>query len=148
MDVYLVRHGETPLNAARILQFPDTPLSEHGSAQAERVGRRLATAGINRVLTSDYARARATADAIHAATGAPVELEPLLRERNFCGPAGVAAAGVKGGLTRGFGPPDGHVPANSVTRLIPAMSWATIRGRRLRRSRTAGAPRCRHATGG
>ena len=56
MDVYLVRHGETPLNAARILQFPDTPLSERGSVQAQRVGRRLATAGINRVLTSDTRR--------------------------------------------------------------------------------------------
>ena len=83
MDVYLVRHGETPLNAAGILQFPDTPLSEHGAAQAERVGQRLATSGISRILTSDYARARATADAIHAATGAPVDLEPLLRERHF-----------------------------------------------------------------
>ena len=83
MDVHLVRHGETPLNAARILQHPDTPLSERGARQAERVAHRLAAAGIDRVLTSDYARARATADAISATTGAPVEVEPLLRERNF-----------------------------------------------------------------
>ena len=83
MKVYLVRHGETPLNASRVLQHPDTPLSKRGAAQAERAAKRLAGAGIGRILTSDYARALATAEAIGAATGAPIEIEPLLRERNF-----------------------------------------------------------------
>ena len=83
MKVYLVRHGETPLNAARVLQYPETPLSERGAAQAERVAHRLAGAGIERILASDYARARATAEAIRTSTGAPIEIEPLLRERNF-----------------------------------------------------------------
>ena len=83
MKVYLVRHGETPLNASRILQHPGTPLSERGAAQADRVAKRLAGAGVERVLTSDYARARATARVIAAATGAPIEIEPLLRERNL-----------------------------------------------------------------
>ena len=83
MKVHLVRHGETPLNAARILQHPDTPLSERGVAQAGRVAQRLADAGIRAILTSDYARARATAEAIRTATGASLEIEPLLRERNF-----------------------------------------------------------------
>ena len=83
MKVYLVRHGETPLNAARILQHPDTPLGERGFAQAKRVGQRLARAGIARVLTSDHARARATAEAVRAATGVPVDVEPLLGERDF-----------------------------------------------------------------
>ena len=83
MKIHLVRHGETPLNAARVLQHPDTPLSERGIAQAARVAERLADAGIAAILTSDYARALATAEAIRAATGAPMEVEPLLRERNF-----------------------------------------------------------------
>ena len=90
MKVHLVRHGETPLNAARVLQHPDTPLSERGAAQAERVAQRLAKAGVARILTSDHARARATAEAIRAATGAPLDIEPLLRERSFgihCGSA-------------------------------------------------------------
>ena len=78
MKVYLVRHGETPFNAARILQRPDTPLSQLGAAQAARVAQRLAGTGIERILTSDYARARATADAIHAATRAPIEIEPWI----------------------------------------------------------------------
>ena len=53
MKVYLVRHGETPLNAARILQHPDTPLSERGAVQAERVAQRLAGCGVAAILTSD-----------------------------------------------------------------------------------------------
>ncbi|HEY9095643.1 MAG TPA: histidine phosphatase family protein, partial [Hydrogenophaga sp.] len=34
MTIWLVRHGETELNAARILQPADTPLSSHGLRQA------------------------------------------------------------------------------------------------------------------
>ena len=83
MTIHLIRHGETPFNVGRILQYPDTPLSERGAMQAERVAQRLAGAGIERIITSDYARARATAEAISAATGAPLEVEPLLRERSF-----------------------------------------------------------------
>lgn len=83
MKVYLVRHGETPLNAAGVIQLPDTPLSERGAVQAERVAQRLAPVGIERVLTSDHARAHATAKAISATTGAPLDIEPLLRERHF-----------------------------------------------------------------
>ena len=44
MGVYLKRHGETPRNAARVPQYPDTPLSERSTAQSEGVGQRLAAA--------------------------------------------------------------------------------------------------------
>ena len=41
--VYLVRHGETPLNVARILQHPDTPLSERcAAALRHAVGKLIA----------------------------------------------------------------------------------------------------------
>jgi probable phosphoglycerate mutase len=81
--LYLIRHGETAGNAARIVQRPDIPLSPRGLAQAERVARRLADAGIARILASDLARARATAEALQRTTGAPLAFEPLLHERNF-----------------------------------------------------------------
>ena len=42
MRLYLVRHAESVLNATRVVQPPDTPLSEIGRAQAERIGARLA----------------------------------------------------------------------------------------------------------
>lgn len=83
MAIFVARHGETELNAARIIQMPTTPLSERGRRQAERLGARLAPAGIVRILTSDFVRAIETAEAIASTTGAPIEIDPLLRERNF-----------------------------------------------------------------
>jgi 2,3-bisphosphoglycerate-dependent phosphoglycerate mutase len=81
--IFLIRHGETPGNASRIVQHPDTPLSPRGVAQAERLARRLAREGIARILSSDFARAAATAHALARATGAPLAFEPLLQERSF-----------------------------------------------------------------
>jgi broad specificity phosphatase PhoE len=46
MPILLIRHGETDSNAARIVQTPDVPLSARGVAQAERLARRLAGAGV------------------------------------------------------------------------------------------------------
>ena len=79
----LIRHGETALNVARVLQPADTPLSERGLAQAEALARRLATMGVRAILSSDLPRTLRTAEAIAAATGASIETTPLLQERNF-----------------------------------------------------------------
>ena len=82
--ILLIRHGETAGNAARIVQKPDIPLSPRGEAQAEALARRLASdGGVARILSSDLARAVATAERLRAATGAPIELDALLQERNF-----------------------------------------------------------------
>jgi 2,3-bisphosphoglycerate-dependent phosphoglycerate mutase len=81
--IFLIRHGETVGNASRIVQDPDTPLSARGVAQAERLAQRLAREGIARIVSSDFARAAATAQHLHRATGAPLSFEPLLQERNF-----------------------------------------------------------------
>jgi broad specificity phosphatase PhoE len=81
--VFLVRHGETAGNAARVFQTPDVPLSDRGLEQARRLGRRLATESVGVVLSSDYTRAVMTAEAVGATTGAALALEPLLQERNF-----------------------------------------------------------------
>jgi len=83
MNIYLIRHGETAGNAAGVVQMPETPLSERGVGQAERLGQRLADHGIERILTSDYARASMTADAVQRATGAELEVHDELRERNY-----------------------------------------------------------------
>jgi len=81
--IYLIRHAETACNAARVVQTPRTPLSPRGRAQAEKLARRLAGAGIAAILSSDLARAAMTAERIAAATGLAVAPEPLLRERDF-----------------------------------------------------------------
>ena len=79
----LIRHGETVGNASRTVQLPDNPLSPRGVAQAERLARRLTSAGIAHILSSDFARARTTAEHLQRSTGAPLAFEPLLQERNF-----------------------------------------------------------------
>jgi probable phosphoglycerate mutase len=81
--LFLIRHGETEGNALRIVQRPDIPLSPRGVQQAERLAHRLAAAGIARIVSSDYARAAATAEHLQRATGVPLAFEPLLQERNF-----------------------------------------------------------------
>jgi probable phosphoglycerate mutase len=83
MILYLIRHGETALNARRVVQPPETPLSSRGLAQARRLADRLACQGVARILSSDLTRAVQTADAVGRATGITPELEALLQERNF-----------------------------------------------------------------
>ena len=84
MAIVLVRHGETALNAARVMQPADTPLSERGQAQARALGQRLARrGGIGAVFSSDLPRALSTAEAVAAALALPLQTSPLLQERNF-----------------------------------------------------------------
>jgi len=82
MSIVLVRHGETIGNAARVIQEPDSPLSERGVRQAERVAERLCTLGIAHVLCSDFLRARMTAEPLRA-RGHAIEDTPLLQERDL-----------------------------------------------------------------
>jgi len=83
VSILLVRHGRTEGNAKRVLQHPDTPLSAEGEAQARRLAARLAGERIAAIVSSDYARARSTAEAVQAASGAPLEVDSELRERCF-----------------------------------------------------------------
>jgi broad specificity phosphatase PhoE len=83
MSYILVRHGQTALNAARIFQPADTPLSALGMAQAQAVAKRLAGQPVAAIVSSDLARAAQTAAAIGQACGLAVEHTPLLQERNF-----------------------------------------------------------------
>jgi broad specificity phosphatase PhoE len=83
VTIHLVRHAETVFNATRVVQPADTPLSERGRAQAERLAARLATAGIRAIRTSDLPRALMTAETIRRHTGAALEIDPDLAERNY-----------------------------------------------------------------
>ncbi len=92
MSILLVRHGETALNAARIVQHPETPLNERGLGQARRLAERLAEFPIAAIVASDYRRAHMTAEAIAGVTGLPIAIQESLRERNFGDARGVAHA--------------------------------------------------------
>lgn len=83
MAIYLIRHGETPGNRDRVVQVPETPLSDRGLDQAERLAERLSGHPVRRILASDLARADMTAQALSRKLDLPVEPEPLLQERNF-----------------------------------------------------------------
>ncbi len=84
LTLHFVRHGETAGNAERRFQWPDTPLSEQGLAQAAAVAETLReTTSATALLSSDYRRTMQTAEAIGARTGLAIVEEPALRERNF-----------------------------------------------------------------
>ena len=92
MPILLVRHGETALNAARVVQHPETPLNERGMGQARRLAERLADFPIAAIVSSDYARAHMTAEAVAGVTGLPIAIQESLRERNFGDSRGVPHA--------------------------------------------------------
>ncbi len=92
MSILLIRHGETALNAARIVQHPDTPLNERGVGQARRIAERLADFPVSAIISSDYARAYMTAQAIARVTSLPVVIQESLQERNFGDVRGTAHA--------------------------------------------------------
>ena len=83
MSLLLIRHGETPFNRDRVMQPPDTPLSELGMAQAQHLAERLRDTRITRILASDLARARMTAEPIAEAAEVDIEFVSLLHERHF-----------------------------------------------------------------
>lgn len=77
----LVRHGQTDSNAAgRFQGQQDVPLNRIGRSQADAVAERLVRLRASRVVTSDLLRARATAEAVAAASGLGVEVDDRLRE--------------------------------------------------------------------
>ena len=66
MAIFLIRHGETDSNAARIVQTPDMPLSAPRRRQAE-AARAAARGrlGVATILSSDLRRAVMTAERVH-----------------------------------------------------------------------------------
>ena len=109
MAIYLIRHGETPGNAGRVVQTADTPLSERGLRQARRLAERLERTSIARILASDLVRAAMTAEPLRVALDAPLALEPLLQERNFGELRGTPYAELEADIfAEGFAPPGGE----------------------------------------
>lgn len=85
---WLVRHGEAENNSnARFGGWDSAPLTARGQLQAAAVGAALAARARDAVvspsliISSDLARAAATAQAIANATALPVHPDPALRER-------------------------------------------------------------------
>lgn len=75
MDLYLVQHGE----ARRESEDPERPLTDRGRAEAERVARAAARAGlrVDRIVHSGKLRARQTAEILASALDPPQGLGEL-----------------------------------------------------------------------
>jgi 2,3-bisphosphoglycerate-dependent phosphoglycerate mutase len=92
-DLYLVRHGQTATNRARLIQgWNSEPLNARGRWQAERTGARLAAAGLAALYASPFHRARETAEIIGRAAGLDVTVVDDLREMDTGAVSGLHGA--------------------------------------------------------
>ncbi|MEZ5661466.1 MAG: histidine phosphatase family protein [Burkholderiaceae bacterium] len=123
-EIVLVRHGETPLNASRVFQHPDTPLSERGLAQAAAAAERLAGMGIDVIISSDMMRAYQTADALARRLGLPIVTNELLSERNFGDLRGLARSSIDFDAdAEDYEPPNGESNPVFYQRVARAFDW-------------------------
>ncbi|HTW84633.1 MAG TPA: histidine phosphatase family protein [Candidatus Sulfotelmatobacter sp.] len=83
-ELYVVRHADAvPESDDAFTVYDDYeqhPLSARGRDQAERTAQRLREVGLTAIYASPVRRARETAEAIAAASGLPVQLEPDVTE--------------------------------------------------------------------
>jgi 2,3-bisphosphoglycerate-dependent phosphoglycerate mutase len=77
--LYLVRHCSATGQAA------EAPLTPEGEAQAERLADFLAPLGVERIVSSPFARARASVEPLARQLGLTVEVDERLAERVLCG---------------------------------------------------------------
>ncbi|WP_461224403.1 histidine phosphatase family protein [Lacticaseibacillus suihuaensis] len=106
VHLYLVRHGETPMNKAQRLQgFTDAPLTAKGLGQAARLGELLAPVAFTAAYSSDRRRAVATARQILAQHPDAPALHQVagLREYYFGGLEGTSNWGLMMGSLRRYG---------------------------------------------
>jgi broad specificity phosphatase PhoE/ribonuclease HI len=81
---WLLRHGETALSVEkRFSGQDDATLTDRGRAQAKAAAQRLSELGIDVIVSSPVRRARQTADAVAAAVGVEVHVEPGFAETDF-----------------------------------------------------------------
>lgn len=89
--MFLLRHGETALNAAGVLRGQlDVPLSATGRNEAAALGAALGEVSFSAVVSSPLKRALETARPVVEATAAPFRIDKRLRDRSYGKWAGVA----------------------------------------------------------
>lgn len=85
MRLFLIRHAQSANNALPEHQRVEDPtLTELGHEQAAALGQWLATASLDRVVTSPFRRSLETASYIHRATGLVPDIWTELHEQGGC----------------------------------------------------------------
>ena len=116
VHVFLVRHGETALNAAGVLRGQlDVPLDETGEAEALALGELFREVALSAVVSSPLKRATDTACPIASSSGVPVEIDDRLSDRYYGKWAGLSLEQVE----ERFGSVDA-APFVEVRRLLEA----------------------------
>jgi len=106
----LVRHGQTDANrCGLLLGRADPPLCAGGREQAEALARALPAP--SRLISSPLARARETADALAAASGTVVEIDPRWVEMDYGALDGRPASALDADGWRTWRDDPAHVPA-------------------------------------
>lgn len=81
---YIVRHGQTLWNVARKIQgHTDNPLTEIGTEQAKLLAKELEHIHFDAIVSSDFIRAKQTAEIIASEKNISLILSAQLRERNM-----------------------------------------------------------------
>jgi ribonuclease H / adenosylcobalamin/alpha-ribazole phosphatase len=92
----LLRHGQTSMSAQkRYAGRSDVPLTDLGVQQAVAAAKRLASAGLDAIVTSPLLRALQTAEEVAAVTGVPVVTDAGFRETDFGAWEGLTFAEVR-----------------------------------------------------
>jgi broad specificity phosphatase PhoE len=80
-ELILIRHGETDWNVeGRYQGQSDVPLNPIGVKQARDLARKFIPRSLDTIFSSNLSRAQQTALMLSEATGAPLHLDPRLRE--------------------------------------------------------------------
>lgn len=125
MSIYLIRHGQTNGNRDRIVQTPDTPLSELGNQQAKLLAQTFVEKNIETILCSDYTRTQQTAAPLQAMADRNFTLEPLLRERSFGDLRGKAYDDIDADFfDKNYAPPNGETHLQFAERVDKA--WQSV----------------------
>jgi probable phosphoglycerate mutase len=125
MSIYLIRHGQTNGNRDRIVQTPDTPLSELGQQQAKQLAQTFQNISVEKIICSDYIRTQQTAAPLRAIKQATFSLQPLLRERSFGDLRGRPYEEIDADFfAESFAPPNGEIHQQFIERVH--LAWEFV----------------------
>ncbi len=80
MILYLIRHGKTDAHLENKRQSPSTPLGEFGRKQAQALAEKMHLSKIDHLYSSNWPRARETAEFISKTLGQEIKTHPLVHE--------------------------------------------------------------------